>query len=69
MKRRLLTVRCKTEGCATDLKVGEVPPDDADRGVYHVPQKNILTPLRLVCPQCRQTHGYGSEDVETKVVN
>jgi hypothetical protein len=67
MKRKLLVVKCKTEGCSADLKVGETPPDEPQRGVYHVLERTLVpSPGRLTCPDCKQTHDYKSEDVDTK---
>jgi len=49
MKNRLLIVKCKTEGCETDLQVGDMPPDDP-RGVSRVLAKSIVpNPGKLTC--------------------
>jgi len=66
MKNRLLIVKCKTEGCETDLQVGDMPPDDP-RGVSRVLAKSIVpNPGKLTCPVCKQKHDYSGEDVGTK---
>lgn len=64
---RLLVVRCKTKECEVDLKVGEAPADSYHDGVYRVLARSVLpNPGKLTCPDCKQTHDYVTEDIETK---
>ena len=67
MKKRLLIVKCKTEGCEKELPVGEMPPDDP-RGVYRVLVPSIVpNPGKVSCDVCKQEHDYSGEDVEPRI--
>lgn len=47
---------CKTPGCQTWLKVGEVAKDTMRE--KHIPVNTGSDPDRLKCPRCGQHHDY-----------
>jgi hypothetical protein len=47
---------CKTPGCQTWLKLGEMPEDSAR--TIHIPINLGSDLSRLQCPDCGQTHDY-----------
>jgi hypothetical protein len=67
-KDAVLVVKCKTEGCDTDLSLGGPTLPPSSQTQPNIEPCILFDRLELTCPTCGNLHSYERNDVFEKAV-